>query len=206
MQTILDPRAAPISGDPGSLAADRLESGLECREVHAEARRRAGAARTRQFARRRSWSADTGIGIAPDFLPHIFERFRQADSGTTREHGGLGLGLAIVRHLVELHGGTIHAASGGRDQGSTFRVRLPLDERPPAKRRSERRIQPTTDARAHGSRSCRTSAGLSGADRRRRRRRASARLRDARDAWRARRRRRFSGGSAGDRSGAIEPT
>jgi CheY-like chemotaxis protein len=70
--------------------------------------------------------SDTGAGIAPDFLPHIFERFRQADSGTTREHGGIGLGLAIVRHLVELHGGTIQASSGGKDQGSTFRVRLPV--------------------------------------------------------------------------------
>jgi CheY-like chemotaxis protein len=70
--------------------------------------------------------SDTGIGIPPDFLPHIFERFRQADSGAAREHAGLGLGLAIVRNLVELHGGTVYAASGGEEQGTTFRVRLPI--------------------------------------------------------------------------------
>jgi signal transduction histidine kinase len=71
---------------------------------------------------------DTGKGIPPDFLPHVFERFRQADSTSTRKYGGLGLGLAIVRHLVELHGGTVQAESGGLDQGATFTVRLPLLE------------------------------------------------------------------------------
>jgi signal transduction histidine kinase/ActR/RegA family two-component response regulator len=70
--------------------------------------------------------SDTGQGISPEFLPYIFERFRQADSATTRSHGGLGLGLAIVRHLVELHGGTIHADSLGEGQGATFKVKLPL--------------------------------------------------------------------------------
>jgi len=68
---------------------------------------------------------DNGIGIDADFLPFVFDRFRQADTSRTRVHGGLGLGLAIVRHLVESHGGTVHAQSSGDEQGSTFIVRLP---------------------------------------------------------------------------------
>ncbi len=68
---------------------------------------------------------DTGRGIDPAFLPHIFERFRQADSRFTREHGGLGLGLSIARNIVEMHGGTIHAESEGQGHGATFRIRLP---------------------------------------------------------------------------------
>jgi PAS domain S-box-containing protein len=69
---------------------------------------------------------DTGIGIKPDFLPHVFERFRQADSSTSRRHGGLGLGLAIAKQIVELHGGSISAESRGEGQGSTFHVSLPI--------------------------------------------------------------------------------
>ncbi|MHC0062505.1 PAS domain S-box protein [Nostoc sp. UIC 10890] len=70
--------------------------------------------------------SDTGKGIDPNFLPYVFEYFRQENSSTTRKFGGLGLGLAIVRHLVELHGGTVQVESGGEDHGATFTVRLPL--------------------------------------------------------------------------------
>src|SRR5262249_19587910 len=69
---------------------------------------------------------DTGEGIRPEFLPHIFEPFRQQDSSSTRVHGGLGLGLTIVRHLVALHGGSIRAESLGVGQGATFTLSLPL--------------------------------------------------------------------------------
>jgi CheY-like chemotaxis protein len=70
--------------------------------------------------------ADSGIGIQPEVLPHIFDRFRQGESGPSRSYGGLGLGLAIVRYLVEQHGGTVTAHSRGEGQGSTFTVRLPV--------------------------------------------------------------------------------
>jgi signal transduction histidine kinase/ActR/RegA family two-component response regulator len=72
--------------------------------------------------------SDTGDGIRKEFLPYVFDRFRQADSTTTRQHGGLGLGLAIARHLVEIHGGTIRADSAGEGRGATFTIRLPLVE------------------------------------------------------------------------------
>ena len=70
--------------------------------------------------------SDSGMGIRPEFLPHVFERFRQGDASTTRRHGGLGLGLSIVKHLVEQHGGTVAAASQGEGEGASFSVRLPL--------------------------------------------------------------------------------
>src|SRR5262249_50798672 len=70
--------------------------------------------------------SDTGAGIAPEFLPFVFDRFRQGDGSSTRRQGGLGLGLAIVRHLTEMHGGSVSAQSPGPDQGATFAVKLPL--------------------------------------------------------------------------------
>jgi len=125
VQTILDPRAAPISGDP-----DRLQQVVWNLVSNAVKFTPKGGLVQVRLERVNSHVeivvSDNGIGISPEFLPHIFERFRQEDSGTTREYGGIGLGLAIVRHLVELHGGTIHAVSGGHDTGATFRVRLPL--------------------------------------------------------------------------------
>jgi PAS domain S-box-containing protein len=86
--------------------------------------------------------SDTGMGIAPDFLPHVFDRFRQADSSITRMQGGLGLGLAIVRHLVEVHGGTVQAESEGEGKGARFTVRLPV---------REVQAQPEEDAAAKGN-------------------------------------------------------
>ena len=119
--------------------------------------------------------ADTGAGIPPHFLPHVFERFRQADGSSTRPHGGLGLGLSIVRHLVELHGGRMQAESGGEGNGSTFTVHLPVRH---AHSGRPQRWPPTgapasTGARRH-THSCRrrsrrgasTAAGHAGRDRR----------------------------------------
>jgi PAS domain S-box-containing protein len=80
--------------------------------------------------------ADNGAGISPDFLPHVFEHFRQADSTSTRKHGGLGIGLAIVRRLIELHGGTVEADSAGEGHGATFRIRLPLLRRVNSRQRA----------------------------------------------------------------------
>ncbi|MGE0450431.1 MAG: ATP-binding protein [Vicinamibacterales bacterium] len=94
--------------------------------------------------------ADTGCGISPEFLPHVFERFRQADSSTTRTHGGLGLGLAIVRDLVALHGGAVTADSPGEGQGATFIVRLPIRGTVPEQVVGLSR--PAADARLNGAR------------------------------------------------------
>jgi PAS domain S-box-containing protein len=90
---------------------------------------------------------DNGAGISQDFLPHVFEHFRQADSTSTRTHGGLGLGLAIVRRLIELHGGTVEAKSAGEGHGATFRIRLPLLRGDNAKSKAPKR---TSRKRAGG--------------------------------------------------------
>ena len=97
-----------------------------------------------------AWSvlrvSDTGTGIAPEFLPYVFDRFRQADQSLTRAHGGLGLGLAIVKQLVEMHGGEVTAHSDGDGQGATFEIRLPSAATVRTTRSREEREQPTTDA------------------------------------------------------------
>ena len=125
LRTALDSHLSPISGDPDRLRqiiwnlltnaikftpeGGRVEVGLEHTNCHVEVT-----------------ISDTGQGIAPEFLPHVFERFSQSDSSSTRRHGGLGLGLSIVRQLVELHGGTVTATSPGVGEGTTFKVIFPL--------------------------------------------------------------------------------
>jgi PAS domain S-box-containing protein len=125
LQILLDPRVAPVAGDP-----DRLQQVVWNLLSNAVKFTPKGGRVQVRVERVNSHVeiivSDTGIGIRPDFLPHVFDRFRQADTGPTRKTGGLGLGLAIVRHLVELHGGTVEASSAGEGQGSTFRVRLPV--------------------------------------------------------------------------------
>lgn len=124
LQVLLEPDAGPIFGDRERLQQivwNLLSNGVKFT-------RHGGLVQVklqRINAHVEIVVTDTGVGIKPDFLPHVFERFRQADGSTTRHYGGLGLGLAIVRHLVELHGGTVYAESAGENQGSIFTVRFP---------------------------------------------------------------------------------
>ena len=127
----IDPAAGRVSGDP-----DRLQQVVWNLLSNAIKFTPNGGAVTVRVAHSDNHVSieveDTGAGIAPGFLPHVFERFRQADASTTRAHGGLGLGLAIVRHLVEMHGGTVKVASEGPGKGSTFTVALPVAAEVPA--------------------------------------------------------------------------
>ncbi|MDT7543256.1 MAG: hypothetical protein QOE33_3160 [Acidobacteriota bacterium] len=120
-----DPRAAMVAGDP-----DRLQQVVWNLLSNAVKFTPEGGLVEVRLARREGQSElcvhDTGDGIDPTLLPYVFDRFRQGESHMTREHGGLGLGLAIVRHLVELHGGTARAESDGEGLGATFRIRLPI--------------------------------------------------------------------------------
>ncbi|HWI20494.1 MAG TPA: ATP-binding protein [Vicinamibacterales bacterium] len=125
VETLIEPLTAPVSGD-----ADRLQQVVWNLLSNAIKFTPRGGKVQLRLSRVSSHVevtvSDTGRGISPDFLPFIFERFRQADASFTREHGGLGLGLAIAKQLAELHGGTITASSGGPDQGATFTLKLPL--------------------------------------------------------------------------------
>lgn len=121
----MDPGTGPVLGDPDRLHQavwNLLSNALKFTPPGG----RVELTVTRAGSQAQIAVTDSGAGIAAEFLPHVFERFRQADSSTTRAHGGLGLGLAIVRQLVELHGGTVAASSPGPGLGSTFVVRLPL--------------------------------------------------------------------------------
>ena len=126
LTSVIALRLPEVPGDSNRLQQVVWNLLVERGEVHAAGRVCQGARQLATTATSRSSSATPGIGMSPDFLPHVFERFRQAESGPTRLHGGLGLGLAIARHIVELHGGTIDGESAGEGQGATFTLRLPL--------------------------------------------------------------------------------
>ena len=125
IETAFDTEKLSVSGDPNRLQQVMLNL-LNNAIKFTPAGGRVEVSVERADAQARIVVSDTGQGIAVEFLPHVFDRFRQADSSTTRQHGGLGLGLAIVHHLVELHGGTVEAASAGQGKGATFTILLPL--------------------------------------------------------------------------------
>jgi signal transduction histidine kinase/ActR/RegA family two-component response regulator len=125
VETDLDPAAGPLPGDPARLQQvvwNLLSNAIKFTPTEG----RVWIRLARHADHFEIVVGDTGTGIAPEFAPYVFDRFRQGHAGTTRQYGGLGLGLAIVRHLVELHGGTVSAESGGAGCGATFRVLLPL--------------------------------------------------------------------------------
>jgi PAS domain S-box-containing protein len=125
LQVVLDPMAGPVRGDPNRLQQvlwNLLTNAVKF--THKDGRVTITLSRVNSHLEIEV--TDNGEGIDPAFLPHMFDRFRQADASTTRRHGGLGLGLSIVKQLVELHGGSISVKSAGRGMGSTFRVTLPL--------------------------------------------------------------------------------
>jgi PAS domain S-box-containing protein len=125
IERVLEAPEVPVSGDP-----DRLQQVVWNLLANAVKYTPRGGKVQVSLLRVNSHTevvvSDTGIGIPADFLPHVFERFRQADGGIARERGGLGLGLSICKDLVELHGGTIEAASAGENQGAMFRIKLPV--------------------------------------------------------------------------------
>ncbi len=124
LRMMSDPNAGPVSGDPDRLQQvvwNLLSNAVKFTPAQGEVSIRLASTDSHAAI----VVTDTGQGIAPEFLPHVFDRFRQADGSKTRRHGGLGLGLAIVRNLVELHRGVVSAQSDGEGKGSTFSIRLP---------------------------------------------------------------------------------
>ena len=150
IDTILDPSAGPVAGDP-----DRMQQIFWNLLSNAVKFTQRGGRIQVRLQRINSHVevvvSDTGRGVDPKLLPHIFERFRQGDSSTTREHGGLGLGLAIVRHLVELHGGVVNAYSDGAGKGTEFIVDLPLMVSARRQETGEERVHPSAGGSLSGS-------------------------------------------------------
>ena len=125
VQSICDPRASDVRGDPDRLQQvlyNLLSNAVKFTPRHGNVQVHC----QRVNAHVELAVTDTGVGIKPEFLPHVFERFRQQDATTVREFAGLGLGLAIVKQVIELHGGRVHAASQGEGKGATFTVHLPI--------------------------------------------------------------------------------
>jgi CheY-like chemotaxis protein len=125
LSTLLDPGAGPVNGDPGRLQQvvwNLLSNAIKFTDRNG----RVQVVLERVNSHIEIAVADTGVGIKPEFLPHVFDRFRQEKASRTRTAAGLGLGLSIVKHLVELHGGSLRAISAGEGQGATFTVCLPL--------------------------------------------------------------------------------
>jgi signal transduction histidine kinase len=145
LTTALDPDVGPVSGDPARL--QQIVWNLLANAVKFSTKGGTIEIRLERVNAHVEISVtDNGIGIAPDFLPHVFERFRQADASTTRRHGGLGIGLSIVKNLVDLHGGTVRAKSAGVGKGATFMLTLPLTTL--AAPTSDRRVTAAPSVRA----------------------------------------------------------
>ncbi len=122
---LLDPLAGPVSGDPARL--QQCIWNLVSNSIKFSSRGgRVQVVLQRVNSHIEIVVSDTGQGIKPEFLPYVFDRFRQGDASTTRQASGLGLGLSIVKSLVEMHGGTIRAKSEGENRGATFTISLPL--------------------------------------------------------------------------------
>lgn len=137
----LDERIGLVRGDPNRMQ-QILWNLLSNAVKFTPAGGRVGVTLRRSDANAEIVIEDSGIGIRPEFLPHVFDRFRQADATTTRRYGGLGLGLSIVRNLIELHGGTVSAASAGENQGATFVLSLPVPELAPQSMTQSRQSAP----------------------------------------------------------------